>query len=74
LSSYAVPSHSPVKLIGLPGFQSVFVFVPKRYFLIISGVISAFHTSEGDACMSTDALAVRFMVVYVWLVNEGVDS
>src|SRR6266496_3925901 len=41
---------------GLPSFQSVSTFAPKKYCLAVAGFTRASHTSELDALMTTEAL------------------
>src|SRR5687768_13540536 len=43
---------------GLPTFQSVVVLVPKRYSLICSGSVSAFHILSGEAFNKTGTTAI----------------
>ena len=51
--------NSPVNVMGLPSFQSVSTFAPKKYCLAVAGFTRASHTSELDALMTTEALETR---------------
>src|SRR5437763_14444612 len=68
LSSYSLPCHSPLKIIGLPSFQSEIAFVPKKYFFISDGVVNASHTFEGGASISILAFPVILFFIFVFFI------
>jgi hypothetical protein len=52
-------------MIGLPGFQSVKVWVPKKYCLMISGFVSASYTLSREA--SIGVLILLTISVFILL-------
>ena len=59
MSSYAVPSYSPVQVIGLPGSQSVDTSAPNMNRRICAGSVSTAQTRSGEAVISVSAVATN---------------
>src|SRR5882757_4874375 len=67
-SSYLCPSHSPLKVIGPPTFQSDAKWVPKKYCSTIAGSVRPFHTSAIGALNSMVVFNVSVLIFSVLVV------
>jgi hypothetical protein len=53
----------PIKVIGLPTFQSENTLQLKKYFLVFSGFVSASQTLEGVALIDITFFTIQFFMI-----------